>query len=347
MSSTIILGNTAPIETWRDENDELQRRRLALPRSQTIFIVRHGDPFAGFAEILHAWSGFHSDNGTPPAWAMAAGGKHAEVLVDGVVSHFTVDEAKREHVKQLRAAARRDGGEEPPLPGLHTVAREMPSDWWDDHANGIEGPTALKTNLGNDQQSRIMGGDSYPVSGTATAITATTLTTNVNYGGTANTLAGHLVQIGGAYGVILSNTSGANSVLTVDKWYDPANPGGAALATPATGAYILLPGGAPISWMGITTDATAPAATDTSLASELALTGLTRALCTYAHTTAAASYTESKQFTNPDATSRTINKAGMFYSANGATLAFETAVPSPPVLASSSDSTTITDTFSL
>jgi hypothetical protein len=332
--STIILGNSQPTETWRDAEDKVQRRRLSVKKSQTIFVVRHGDPFAGRAEILHAWHNHHSE--APPAWVLPVNGLYADLLADGIANHFQVDETQREAVKELRRLARDQGGEQPPLPDLHTVAREIPGDWYDDDSAGINGPTALKTNLGNDQQSKQMGGDLYPVVGTSSAITATTLTTNQNYGGTANVLAG-----------ILSHTSGANSVLTVDKWYDPANPGGAALATPSTGAYVILPGGAPISWMGITTDATAPAATDTSLASELALSGLTRALCTYAHTTAAASYTESKQFTNPDTTARTINKAGMFYSANGSTLSFESAVPSPPVLASATDSTTITETISL
>lgn len=99
-------------------------------------------------------------------------------------------------------------------------------------------------------------------------------------------------------------------------------------------------------YVALTEDATAPAAADTTLTTELTTFGLGRAQATYAHTAAAASYTLTRAFTSSDSTTRTIRKAGVFNASSAGTLVFESAVPSPPVLVSG-DQVTITETVTL
>jgi len=107
-----------------------------------------------------------------------------------------------------------------------------------------------------------------------------------------------------------------------------------------TGAY------AAANYIALSTDATAPAASDTTLASELTASGLGRAQATYGHTAGAASYTLSKTFTSSDATPRTINKIGVFNASSVGTLVFETALTTPPTLVSG-DQLTVTETVSM
>lgn len=76
-----------------------------------------------------------------------------------------------------------------------------------------------------------------------------------------------------------------------------------------TGAY------APGIYMGISSDSTAPAAGDTTLVGEVTSGTLSRALATYAYTTAATSYTESKVFTSDQTI--TIYKCALFTAASG------------------------------
>jgi hypothetical protein len=111
-------------------------------------------------------------------------------------------------------------------------------------------------------------------------------------------------------------------------------------ASTGTGSY------AAANWIALTTDATAPAVGDTTLTSELTLSGLGRAQAVYAHTAAATTYTLTKTFTSSDGTNRTINKVGVFNASSAGTLVFETAVPTPPTLVSG-DSLTVTETVSI
>jgi hypothetical protein len=80
-------------------------------------------------------------------------------------------------------------------------------------------------------------------------------------------------------------------------------------ASTGTGGY------APAIYMGISSDSTAPAAGDTTLVGEVTSGALIRALCTYAYTTAATSYTESKVFTSDQTI--TIYKCALFTVASG------------------------------
>lgn len=207
----------------------------------------------------------------------------------------------------------------------------------------------MKVNSGNDAQASAMGGDQAGMTSSTTSAPTATTATDTGQAWTTNQWAGHLVTLGSTYGVILSNTA---TVLTVDRWYTPSSPGAAAAATPGTGVYVILPGNAPQWYMAITTDATAPAATDTTLASEItaAGSGCLRKLATYAHTTGVASYSLATTwtYTSTDQTfgARAIAKMGIFNSVMGATgrMQFETLVSPTATLTATGDQLTVTDT---
>jgi len=111
-------------------------------------------------------------------------------------------------------------------------------------------------------------------------------------------------------------------------------------ASNATASY------ASATWIALSTNATAPALGDTALTGELTASGLGRAQAVYAHTNGTTTYTLTKTFTSADPTPRTIEKVGVLNASVTGTLVFETAVPSPPVLASG-DSLTVTETVTM
>jgi hypothetical protein len=76
-----------------------------------------------------------------------------------------------------------------------------------------------------------------------------------------------------------------------------------------TGAY------APGIYMGISSDPTAPTLTDTALVGEVTSGTLSRALATYAYTSGATTYTESKVFTSDQTI--TIYKSALFTASSG------------------------------
>lgn len=201
---------------------------------------------------------------------------------------------------------------------------------------------ALKTNAGNDLVSDAIGAHSATDTGTATGVTATTLT-NTGKSWVVNAWAGRQVVMGGAYAVVLTNTA---TVLTVDRWYNPADPGGSAAATPAAGVYVIVPGNNPAAYIAITENSTAPAATDTTLAGELTAGGLGRSLATYAHTAGASTYTLTRVWTSSDGTTRTIAKAGVFGAQNGGRMLFTTLV-SPTAVLATGDTLTVTETVTI
>lgn len=194
-----------------------------------------------------------------------------------------------------------------------------------------------------DWQAKAMGGGpgNAPVATMTGAATASSATSLTNAGAAFPTsgqgLAGCLVAVGPnsagtgstVYGVITSNTA---TVLTVDQWYSAGT--GALGTTPnSTGTYQILPGQNPAMWIALTADATAPSSADTTLASELAANGFSRAVGTYAHTAAASTYTLQKIF-NCSGGSTTINKVAVLGAAVGGVMPFESAEPSPPTLIS-------------
>jgi len=195
-----------------------------------------------------------------------------------------------------------------------------------------------------------MGGDAAGFAGTATATSSTSLTMTAA-GWTTDAYIGHIITTGVVYGVITTNSA---TVATVDRWYTPGSPGGAAGTTPGNVAFAIMPGNAPYWYMALTTDATAAGATDTTLPSEYTVAGggLIRKLATYAHTTGAASYSLAATFTvngSDTGLPKTIAKIGIFNTLTGATgrIQFETLLSTTATLSAIGDQLTVTDTVSL
>jgi hypothetical protein len=110
--------------------------------------------------------------------------------------------------------------------------------------------------------------------------------------------------------------------------------------TASTGTGLYAPG----TYIGVTANATAPAAGDTTLTGEVATGTLIRAQATYAHTTGAASYTLTKTFTSDQTV--TLAKIGVFNAATGGTMIFESLMSATAALVAN-DQVTITETVSL
>lgn len=206
----------------------------------------------------------------------------------------------------------------------------------------------MRTNNGVDLQSRAMLGLTNAITGTGTtAPTATTIKLDDQSApGSTSAWNGQIVVCGATWGVILSNTNVSAPVVTIDQWYTPATPGGAAASTPSAGRYHILPGDGPAQFMAITTDTGSPSATDTTLASEETANGLARAYATYAHTTAATSSTLTKTFTYTGSTSKTLHKIGIFQGVTGSVMLFETVLSADAIVATNGDQVTVTETVS-
>ncbi len=240
-----------------------------------------------------------------------------------------------------------------------------PSDVEDTHwtRNGMPGvgpgPFAgavmLETNAGFDLHALETGGGLLGETGTATATSATSLTTNSATSHATNDLAGQTVIAwsSGAYGLITANTSGTNTVLTVDRWYVPATPGGTAAATPsATTGYTIMTGSLPAFFMGLTATATAPASGDTTLTGEITTSGggLIRKICPYAHTAGTNTFTLTPVFTcnGTDSLPVTVAKIGVSPSlTSGFKNMFQTLLNATATFSLSGDSATITETVTI
>lgn len=215
------------------------------------------------------------------------------------------------------------------------------------------------TSVGIDLMSRALFGGLSGEAGTATASSATTLTTNSAVSHATNDLAGQAVYAGtatvvGVYAPIVTNTSGTNTVLTVDRWYTPNAPGGAAGTTPATTSpYVIAPGGTPAWYMGLTATNTAFSSGDTTLAGEIVTAGggLIRKICPYAHTAGTTTTTLTPVFTGngSDSYPVTIAAIGVMNALTGTTcvLAYHTVLGSTATLSASGDNLTITETLTL
>lgn len=215
-----------------------------------------------------------------------------------------------------------------------------------------------KVNSGQDKQALALAGgtqNGYVNTSGAIAYTATTVTPTASPVWTVNQWAGKFVCAGAVYGVVVSNTATA---LTIDRWYNPANPTGTTGTTPAANtSFFILGGAAPVDYMAITTNSAATVGTDTALPGEwnVAGGGLNRQVCSYAHTAGAASYTLTVTFTanSSDVSSgplpATFAKMGTFDSATPATgvMLHETVLSSTAVLSAVGDALTITQTVNM
>lgn len=144
------------------------------------------------------------------------------------------------------------------------------------------------------------------------------------------------------YGNIGSNST---TVLTVDQWWDEAD---AASTTPAsTNGYYVVPAFAP-RFMGITADAAAANAANTTLASEQTANGLARAIATYAHTGGTATLTLTKSW-SPSGTVTGLHRIGLFTAKDttaAGVMCFE-AVLNADASVVSGDTLQVTDTITL
>jgi hypothetical protein len=217
--------------------------------------------------------------------------------------------------------------------------------------------TNLLTNIGRDWWAQSWGFIPTAQNAPATASGSTSLTgTGTTW--TASNLATPQLGMAGlrvfapvvglttapVYGNIVSNTT---SVLTVDQWWTGADGLG---ATPAsTSSFIVAPGGiAAARFVALTTSATAAAAADTALATEITTGGCARALGTYAHTYGAATLTLTKAFA-VTAGFTAIHKAGLFCcltSAGADPLLYETVLNADATVANG-DTLTLTWTITL
>ena len=212
----------------------------------------------------------------------------------------------------------------------------------------------LRTSDGIDWQSAMGGGPSEAsaqISGTATSTTATSLTNTAaafpvtgGYGNTSTSpLAGKIVVAGSAYGIILTNTG---TQLNIDKWYNPASPGGAAAATPSgTSTYVIITAVVPTWWMALSSTSFTPNAADHTLSGELTTNGFARTLGGWSHTNGTNTFTLNNLFTCTGGSGVTINTEGILNASSGGILTFESTEPTPPSLLSGdtlSQSVTVT-----
>lgn len=216
----------------------------------------------------------------------------------------------------------------------------------------------LLTNIGRDWLAQAIGhfaaagGDGSPNTAVgATSITATgTPWTASNLATPQLGLAGMRVistvtgvTTAPVYGNIVSNTT---SVATIDQWWTIADGVG---TTPAVGnAYVISGTRAAVRFMALTTNASAAAAANTTLAGEITTAGATRALATYAHTYGAATFTLQKAF-SISGTLTAIHRMGLFTtnaSAGADPMIFET-VLNQDATVGAGDTLTVTETVTL
>lgn len=111
------------------------------------------------------------------------------------------------------------------------------------------------------------------------------------------------------------------------------------------------PGGNGANYFGLTANATAPSASDTTLTAEIATAsgGLVRAQATYAHTGGTATFTLTKTFTanGSDVLPVTVAKIGAFTASSAGTMMLETLLSATATLSASGDTLTVTDTVTL
>lgn len=206
----------------------------------------------------------------------------------------------------------------------------------------------MKPNAGVDSIANMLG-NPQGFAGTATATSATSLTSTGFAASPA--YVGQMVVAGTVYGVI---TAHSTTVLTVERWVNPATPGGAAGTTPSsTATFSIVPGQAPAAFMALTANSSAAGTGDTTLTGEITTAGggLIRKLCSFAHTAGTATYTEAATFTanGSDSLPVTVAKVGMFPTLTGATgiMVFETLMSATATLTASGDALTNTQTVTL
>jgi len=144
------------------------------------------------------------------------------------------------------------------------------------------------------------------------------------------------------FGNIGSNTG---TVLTIDAWRNADDSAG---TTPgSTANYSIYPTCRP-RYMGLTTNASAANAANTTLTGEITTNGLDRQLATYAHTGGTATFTLQKAY-SVTGTETAIHRMGLFTASNttaAGIMVFET-VLNQDATVGNGDTLTVTDTVTL
>jgi hypothetical protein len=195
--------------------------------------------------------------------------------------------------------------------------------------------------------------------GAATASSGTTLTT-VTTAGAANCFAGQAVYVNSAantatqateyYGIIQSNTNGANTVLTVDGWTTLAGAGG---STPSSTTFYIIGPPPPFWYIALSDSTSAVAGTETGAAmggTEQTTNGLSRALAdTLTHTAGTTTAVVGKTFTYTGSSPQTLGRSAICSGRVSATnfAHFITAFASSATPSTNGDTVAVTDTITV
>lgn len=320
------------------------RDHIAASLLSSTGITRFGS-HEGVMAVVHPsgiWRA-HSKPGTTPTWVWSDNAEMARILSE----FFGCPVGRPTDVESTHWT--RSG---PPGIGPNVIPDTLPPD--------------LQMNIsdtGRTIQSRLFGHVAGLPSGkTGVAPTATTLTlTGQAAPGSLTKWNGLVVVVAktatAVWGRIKSNTTAAPPVVTVDRWYNPATPGGTAGATPAvTSAYVIVDAAGPCWFVGLTTKATfAPVTPSTTVLLPTEYThptaGLNRKIAPWAHTAGANTTTLTPVFTANahDVLPATITGIGVFNSKVKAdtvqTMMFITKLSTSATLSAATDTLTITETI--
>lgn len=209
----------------------------------------------------------------------------------------------------------------------------------------------MKVNTGNTKEALALAGGTqigYVNTSGAITYTATAVTPTTSPAWTVNQWAGKFIIVGAVYGICVSNTATA---ATVDQWYNPATPTGAAGATPAANtSFAILGGAAPANVMALTNTASfAPAATDTALSGEQTASGLGRKFASFTYTTGTNSYQLAATWTYTGSTLVAITGAATFdvITPSAGVMLHETALASAANVNANGDQATMTQTVTM
>jgi hypothetical protein len=214
---------------------------------------------------------------------------------------------------------------------------------------------------GRDMQARMFGGGVQDSGVSTTAPTSTTYTLDGKTApGSTSAYSGQRIlagstAVGDVYGIAQSNTNASPPVVTVDRWYNAATPGGSAATTPVAGPWIIPDGPTAVRFMGLSASTTTLAApsTNTSLPGEITTAGggLVRQVCPWAHTASAATTTLTPVYTanGSDSLPVVLGSVGTFSSmvvaATTQTIFFNTLFSATATLSSIGDQLTVTQTI--
>jgi hypothetical protein len=203
----------------------------------------------------------------------------------------------------------------------------------------------LLTNGGRDLVAAALGA-AGPAANTATSTSSTSLT-DTGESWTTDTYKGWTVFAEESTNNPVFGNIGSNSgtVLTIDQWWGPND---ATETTPAsTCDYIILPTCRP-RFMGLTENASAASASNTTLTGEITTGGCSRALTTYAHTGGTSTFTLQKSY-SVTASFPAIHRMGLFTASNttaAGIMVFETVLNADANVVNG-DTLQVTDTVTL